>query len=170
MRHGELPAATTVLNNMARFVEADTLIEAMQMNAVNLRASRSQGRALITAVCAAFSGETTDRLREISRLDPGHCHYPVVFGAAAGILDMPEEQATALYLFIGLRSILSAAVRLGLVGPLRTQAILHEIRPEADRLAADALGATLDDLHQPAPLLDLLRANHDRLYSRLFQS
>jgi urease accessory protein UreF len=28
----------------------------------------------------------------------------------------------------------------------------------------------VDDLAQPAPLLDLLHASHDRLHSRLFQS
>jgi len=170
IRHSELPAVSTVMRDLSQFPAADAYVEAMQMNAVAARASRSQGRALLTAACAAFAGPRIEILRSHASVDPGHCHHPVVFAAVAASLDMPEQNAATLYLFIALRSILSAAVRLGLIGPLRTQAILHQIQPDADRLAAQALGQTLADMHQSAPLLDLLRANHNRLYSRLFQS
>ena len=39
-----------------------------------------------------------------------------------------------------------------------------------DEAARQCAALTLDDLAQPAPVLDLLQAAHDRLYSRLFQS
>jgi len=83
---------------------------------------------------------------------------------------MSEDRACELFVFMGLRSVLSAAVRLGVVGPLRSQAILHDISAEARDAAAQTAGMGLDDIHQTFPRLDVLQTGQDRLYSRLFQS
>jgi urease accessory protein len=77
-------------------------------------------------------------------------------------MDISKDQTDSLFLFLFLRSILGSAVRLGIVGPLEAQRILTRIRIETP--IADAIPV------QTAPVLDLLQATQDRLYSRLFQS
>ena len=80
------------------------------------------------------------------------------------------EDTLRLFLWSTARGGLSAGVRLGLAGTYEAQRMLAELGPVLDAVAerCGALGA--DDLAQPAPLLDLLAATHDRLHSRLFQS
>jgi urease accessory protein len=65
---------------------------------------------------------------------------------------------------------LAAAVRLGIIGSYEAQRLQSACGPrlEAVLQACAALGA--DDLAQTAPIIDIVQAGHDRLYSRLFQS
>jgi urease accessory protein len=69
-----------------------------------------------------------------------------------------------------LRGLVSAAVRLGIVGPLQGQTLQHGLAVYAQELLRRCEPLTLDEIAQTAPLLDLWQANQDRLYSRLFQS
>jgi urease accessory protein len=71
-----------------------------------------------------------------------------------------------MYQFMTTRGILSAAVRLGAIGPIQAQQMQAAIALE-QRLT----GPTSDQTPvQTAPLLDLIQATHERLYSKLFQS
>jgi urease accessory protein len=124
-------------------------------------ASRAQGRALASA--AARVWDVAVPIAEHAQRGPGH-HAPV-FGAIFGTLGRAAE-ARASYLYIFARGILSAAVRLGLVGPLEAQRALA-------RQAFDAAlepPVALEDIASTAPLLDLHAALHDRLDGRMFQS
>jgi urease accessory protein len=85
-------------------------------------------------------------------------------------LNIELEPALRLFLFLVLRSGISAAIRLGIVGPLEGQALQWKLAPYAQSLVTPALQTTPADAAQTAPLLDLLQGTHDRLYSRLFQS
>ena len=82
----------------------------------------------------------------------------------------PDDDALASFLHLGLRGALSAAIRLGCAGPTEAQALHSHLHPALAAAVARARTATLDDVAQPAPLLELIGATHDRLYSRLFQS
>jgi urease accessory protein len=68
------------------------------------------------------------------------------------------------------RGVLSAAVRLGIAGSYEAQRLQHACGPWLDDIARRCEGLSSDDLAQTAPIVDLLQAGHDRLYSRLFQS
>ena len=79
-------------------------------------------------------------------------------------------EARALFLWSTARGVLSAGVRLGLAGTYEAQRMLAELGPALDAVAVRCGELGTDDLAQPAPLLDLFHATHDRLHSRLFQS
>ena len=71
---------------------------------------------------------------------------------------------------MSLRGLISAAVRLGIVGPLQAQAIQASIAGQADILVDLAMSLGPDNVAQTLPILELAQGKHDRLYSRLFQS
>jgi urease accessory protein len=75
-----------------------------------------------------------------------------------------------MFFFNHLRSVLAAAVRLNVVGPMEAQVLLHRMSPKAEMIMQACERLTPDDIAQTAPLLDLWQGTHDRLYSRLFQS
>jgi len=78
--------------------------------------------------------------------------------------------AQRLHLHLTLRGVVSAAVRLGLVGTHQAQALQAALAPALDEVLSTCGAFGVEDLAQTAPLLDLFAATHDRLYSRLFQS
>jgi urease accessory protein len=65
---------------------------------------------------------------------------------------------------------LSAAVRLGIVGPLEAQRVQAQCAAVLDDVLAACSDIPLSEAAQTAPILDLMQGVQDRLYSRLFQS
>jgi len=73
-------------------------------------------------------------------------------------------------LYTAARSVLAAAVKLGIAGSYEAQRIQHELIPAIAAVADRARDFDERHLAQTAPVIDVLQAAHDRLYSRLFQS
>ena len=69
-----------------------------------------------------------------------------------------------------MRGVLSSAVRLGILGPYAAQRLQVECAADVGAVLARCGPLRESDIAQTAPILDLLQAGHDRLYSRLFQS
>ena len=161
---GALPLIHTVASCPRCFAAADERADASLLNHVANRASRAQGQALAAAIPRIFPGVGADLFASGDAL-----HHAPVYGRVVAALELDPDAAARLFLFNTLRGALSAAVRLGVTGPLRAQTLLHELAEPA-QAAADRAGRTLDDVYQCAPLLELLQGQQDRLYSRLFQS
>jgi urease accessory protein len=150
--------------------ELDELSDAFLTNPVANRVSRLQGRAWLSTAIRVFDRPALQRVASAvdeHRLAP---HYAPVFGAILATLGVPAARASYLYLFMTARTVLSAAVRLGIVGTHEAQRIQADGRGVIDRVHERSAALTLDDLAQTVPPVDLWQAGHDRLYSRLFQS
>lgn len=157
-----LPYVNVAFREPHRLAECDAHCDAWLTSHVARRASRLQGRALWTAIGRAFLPDIG------SAPEPGH--LAPAFGWIARRLGLSSHQAVRVFLFLHLRGLVSASVRLGIVGPIEAQSIQHGLMPLSETLARLGTGFGLDDLAQTAPLLELWQAAHDRLYSRLFQS
>jgi urease accessory protein len=129
-------------------------------------ASRAQGRALASAASRVWD-ETHGIVMHSHR---GPAHHGPVFGAIFGTLGVPAEATLAAYLHNAARGLLSAAVRLGLIGPLEAQRLLAERAPLLDSILEGSLELAPEDAAQTAPLLEIFAALHDRLDGRMFQS
>ena len=144
-----------------RLAEVDQLCDAFTSNHVANRASRLQGKALISAAQRIFKAE----LHETR-----FAHFAPAYGAMASLLGLPHDQALRLFVFMQLRSTIAAAVRLNIVGPMEGQTIQFGLSGEAESVVTLGMKLDLEDLAQTNPLLDLWQGAQDRLYSRLFQS
>lgn len=157
-----LPFVMNAHRDPSRLAELDACCDAWTANHVANRASRLQGRAFWTALTHAFLPDA---------LPPPHPgHFAPAFGVLLRQLELPAEETAHLFLFQHLRGLVSAAVRLGIMGPLEAQGVQFRLGETTAALAALAPSLTLDDLAQSAPMLDLFQGVQDRLYSRLFQS
>jgi urease accessory protein len=151
----------------------DEACDAFLTNHVTNRASRAQGTAFIGAAAKIFGEQRLIELREYLRSGKRYGHFAPVFGVAMAAMGMDEPRACRLLMFFTVRAAVSSAVRLGIVGPLEGQSIQRHAAPAAERWAdaAERIGEHGSDAAaQVAPMLELLAASHDRLYSRLFQS
>ena len=134
------------------------------------RASRNQGRALLASSIAAFDLPRLKALKQAIREQGLPSHQVPVWAAVTEALIVSAEQASRMFLFQLLRSLISSAVRLHVTGPLAGQALQHQIGPFSETLVESGLARSLAEISQTAPLMEMLQGTQDRMYSRLFQS
>ena len=80
------------------------------------------------------------------------------------------EKCLNLYLFLFVRSVISAAVRLNILGPYEGQSVLSNTSEIVDQAYHAYHQLALDQTAVTDPFLDLFQSMHDRLYTRLFNS
>jgi urease accessory protein len=163
-----LPLVNAAHKALSPFDRLDALCDAFLTNPVANRASRVQGRALMATCARTWPIASLTRLEaEVKR---GCGHSAPVFGATMGALEIPRPVAQRMFLFMTARAVLTAAVRLGIVGSYCAQRLQSDCTEHLDEVRNSCADLTEEDLAQTAPIIDLLQASHDRLYSRLFQS
>jgi len=158
---GVLPLVGAAWDAPETIGELDALARAVTWNHVAARASRAQGRALYDIAERAFG---------VPRPADLDGYLAPAFGYVTRALDVARDDALATFLHLALRGTLSAAVRLGVVGPVEAQAIHHRLHPTLDAALAHARTLGVADIAQTTPIVELFQATHDHLYSRLFQS
>ncbi len=172
LRHGALRADAVLLaaawREPARLEAVNELALALAPSSERHLETAAQGTAFLAAVCAAWPTAMLDRiLQTFAGCDLA---YPVAVGAAAaahaiGLRDTSETFAQA-----GVSHLVSAALRLGIIGQSEGQAIIAGLTSAVLDLAAWAEGTTLDDLGTCAWRSDIAAMRHETQYSRLFRS
>jgi urease accessory protein len=168
LAHGLLPLVGEAHADTTPLAELDRLTDAWLTSHVANRASRAQGQAWMGAVAAAFPDTAIDELKLRLRHGDLLGHAAPCLGATLRLLGCDRATTRRLVLFLHLRSLVSAAIRLGIIGPLAAQRLQAELTTTVEDLlaATDHLG--YEDLATVQPLHDLAQQHHDRLYSRLF--
>ncbi|KAL1946465.1 hypothetical protein VTO73DRAFT_14569 [Trametes versicolor] len=210
LEESEASAEATADRAVERLRELDELYETMTLNHVARRASKSQGVALLTLFSKGFSKPRlfrqlqpaepsrvserearatilVDRLKLLVRREETHGHLPICWGLLTAALELSSERSQYLHLFLQARSVLSASVRLNIIGPYAAQQLLlHAVRPLVEdemsrckhlttglRASKEHAAPEDDALHGPAmtwPLGEILAARHDLQHSRIFNS
>jgi urease accessory protein len=170
--HGALPFVQAAHREPGQLADLDAACDAFTLNHVANRASRLQGRALLRSSDRIFDPGAGDLFRAaLERAGEAFCsHLAPAFGAVARGLGLERLTTARLFLHLHMRSLTSAAVRLGMVGPVEAQTLQRRLAPQAETLLRQCADLGVEDATQTAPLLELLQCAHDQLYSRLFQS
>src|SRR3954470_12154673 len=149
------------------FEPLDAWSDALLLNHVANRASRAQGAALLSAAAKTFELRTLESLNAAARARRLPTHFAPAFGAVCDALDLTPDQSARLFLFVSLRGMISAAVRLGAAGPMEGQRLQQRLGGVMEIVARESENVDPADAAQTAPLLEMLQATQDRLYSRL---
>jgi urease accessory protein len=166
--HMTLPFVAAAHGSPGSIVELDLAHDAALVNRILNRASRSQGRAHLGACLRSFGGTRLHALRETASAGPRH--LAPVFGASLAALGVERDATLRLHLHGTLRGLVSAAVRLALVGPGEGQQLHAAAAPTLDAVLRECSANEATSQTQTAPLHDLLAGGHELLYSRLFAS
>jgi len=165
--HASIPYVGAAWDASERIAELDAMCDALLVSHVANRASRAQGRGLASACARIFDLRAIDdacRAREL------RVHLAPAFGAIARALDLTRDEALEVHLHGTLRGIVSAAIRLNLIGPHEAQRATRERAKLLDRVLATCANIPAEHAAQCAPLVDLFGTAHDRLDVRLFVS
>jgi urease accessory protein len=127
----------------------------------------TQGNAFMLAARAAFPCDAQERLAQAW---PGDVAYPLAVAVTAEGHGVPLEAALPAFLSGVSANLVSASVRLGIIGQSDGQRITARLLPVVAKLAERSLPATLDELGGAAFRSDLAAMRHETQYSRLFRS
>jgi urease accessory protein len=165
-----LPIVTAAHRCVDEVSALDELCDVFLSNPIANRASRAQGRALLTSVARAFPDVPAAPLEAAIRVNDTAGHYAPLFGAIFNLLNVSLIDTQRAFLFIASRGVSAAAVRLGIIGAYEAQTIQAGVSAHIDAVIHDCGAVPPHEIAQTAPLIDLFQSTQDRLYSRLFQS
>ena len=127
----------------------------------------TQGNAFVTALRAAWPCAAVEHLRIAWS---GDVAYPVAVAVASAGHGLPLAASLEAYGLAFVVNLVSASVRLGIVGQTDGQKITARLVPAIRNAAMVAEGATLDDLGNCTLRSDMASLRHETQYSRLFRS
>jgi urease accessory protein len=175
MRHGSIRTDLILASCAARslgsgdkdgFREVAELALALSASKERHLETTQQGRSFAETLRAAWPNPIFDEI-----LDPkAQIAYPVAFGAAVGAHRLALRPSLSAFALQFAANLVSAVVRLGVVGQTDGQRIIASLAKEARRRAATAARASLDDLGAATFRADIASLRHETQYSRLFRS
>ncbi len=147
--------------------EINELAVALAGSAERRLETTAQGGAFRLTARAAWDCEALARVPERAG---DAIPSPIAAAAPAPGHGMARERAGEAFALALFANLVSAAVRLGVVGQTDGQRVLAGILPEVAAMAREAADATLDDLGACALRSDIAAMRHETQYSRLFRS
>ncbi len=134
------------------------------------QASITQGRSLILAFRAAYHDVCIDDFTNWLKERELTLHFVPTFGVCVKMAGLPIDDALFGYCYMALRDQISAAVRLGLLGPHEGQRFLSQLLDEVPAALSAVQGLRYLQAVRTCVGLDIAQAHHSRLYSRMFRS
>jgi urease accessory protein len=168
--HAAAPFTAAVVREPARFAELDRLFDVTLTNTISNKASRSQGASILATAAQVWPSPALTAA--VARVRSGEVagHLPTCFGMIAAALALSPDKAVEVLLFQHLRGLASASIRLGIIGPIEAQRLQRDLGTRCASLIATGASTPPEEATSVSPLLDLIQAQHGRLYSRLFVS
>jgi urease accessory protein len=147
--------------------EAIDLALALQPSAERHLEVVTQGGAFLVQIEAAWP---CDAITWFRGQHDGEVTYCTAVGVAAAGHGIPLNAVLTPYGLAVLGNLVSAAVRLSVVGQTDGQRILAALVPDIERVSEKSLNASLNDLGGACWRSDLASLQHETQYTRLFRS
>ena len=154
----EDPSALAAVNELAL---------ALQPSAERRLETVTQGNAFATTTAAAWPCAARDVT--VAAL-AGDKAYPIAVGGVSAAHGIALDGTLLAFGIAFVSSLVSAAIRLSLVGQTDGQRIIAALMPAIAQAAEAAIASTLDDLGGATLRSDLASLAHETQYSRLFRS
>ncbi len=157
----------TASRDAARLCEVNELALALAPSSERRLETAQQGRSFHAAIAAAWSNAGVEWG---SQTLVDEIAYPIAVGVACAAHDIPLARACEAFALGFVANLVSAAVRLSVIGQTQGQRVLAALAAPVAALGAHAAQASLDDLGSSAFRSDIASMRHETQYSRLFRS
>jgi urease accessory protein len=134
------------------------------------RASAVQGRTWLKLLASFYPEVGLEAIGQWFAEQELPPHFTLVFALALQRAGYARADVQSMYLHMLLRDQLSAAIRLGFLGPLEGHRLQHDFYAVFEHILAAYAGQTYQQATRSAFLLDVAQVLHEDLYSRLFQN
>ncbi len=161
------------LNSCYRHPDAADVIEryhAGMLAPTMCKASLLQGRSFLRCLDHLLGGDALAETRARFPDDPDRRHFLLAYGWGLREAGMELDEARRCLLYVTLRDWISAAVRLGSIGPMEGHVLQHRLLRQGGEWLEAAAGHGMEQARRSSPALDIAQAYHTRIYSKLFQN
>lgn len=149
---------------MAAEYDAQLLVPALR------RASVTQGRTWLKLLESFYLEAGIEALTQWFAAEETPPHFTLAFGLGLRAAGYALPETRTMYLHLLLRDQLSAAIRLGFLGPLAGHRLQHDFYAVFEHLLAGQEGRVFGDASRSAFMLEAAQVLHEDIYSRLFQN
>lgn len=153
--------------DLAALKEVNALALALQSSSERHLESVTQGNAFLANVLAAWPCSALEAVRAVLS---GDIAYPVIVGAATAAHGIAREATLIAFGLAFAGSLVSASIRLSVIGQTDAQKVLARLLPDIEVAARAASTSSLDDLGGAAFRSDIAQLAHETQYTRLFRS
>ncbi|GIW75827.1 MAG: urease accessory protein UreF [Phycisphaerae bacterium] len=164
------PVIVKVLQSPDQYIEIDAFLDVSFRNPIPNQASRSQGQAFLYTAYEIWSDPFLLQAKKRLQNKQWYGHLPISFGLVCKVLQMDVIKTVDAFLFCQMRGMISAAVRLGVIGSRQAQKVQNKLSIHRDQWLSISLQTPFEDIAQTAPLIEILQAQHEKLFSRIFVS
>jgi urease accessory protein len=154
-------------HNAAELSEVAELAAALQPSAERRLETITQGGSFLLQIDAAWPCATVGLLRAAHA---GDVAYPVAVGVTAAGHALPLAPTLLGYGLGFVGNLLSASIRLSVIGQTDGQRLTAALLPQLQEAATRAADSTLDDIGSATFAADLASMQHETQYTRLFRS
>jgi urease accessory protein len=167
----ELPFITSA----AHLAEAElaslfTEYDAQLLTPALYQASLTQGKNWLKLLATFYPEVGLAELNQELARQQMPAHFVPLFGLSLGKAGFVVADIQATYLHLALRDQLSAAIRLGFIGPMAGHLLQHDFYEIFENLLDAADIRPYTEATRCTLLLDVAQILHDDIYSRLFQN
>jgi urease accessory protein len=113
-------------------------------------------------------GQTISQVIQFFKTNNVPIHYAISLGLVCASLKIETGSLYELFIFTLQRDLINAAIRLGLIGPREATKLLAELL-HISHTPWEKL-PSYDNAERISPMLDIVQANHEMLYTKLFQN
>ncbi|MGI9570985.1 MAG: urease accessory protein UreF, partial [Desulfobulbia bacterium] len=143
------------------------LASALSPSAERSLETHAMGEAFVIAVSAGWPSRQLETW--ISHLDTP-ITYPVAIGLATSPYELDQTVVLSAYATSVISNLLSAAIRLSVIGQSDAQVIQAGLESLVDSQAEKLTDATLDQLGSACLMSDLCSIQHETMNTRLFRT
>lgn len=167
----ELPFITSAASAPSRDLAALLLeYDAQLLTPALHRASLTQGKNWLKLLATFYPQAGLAELGHALAQQTLPGHFVPLFGLSLGKTGFTVADIQLTYLHLALRDQLSAAIRLGFIGPMAGHLLQHDFYAIFESLLASADIRPYTEATRCTLLLDVAQILHDDIYSRLFQN
>ena len=169
----ELPFINSTFQLTEKAAEFQTLAEEYdaQLLVPSLyKASAVQGRNWLKLLASFYPDLELETLTQWFAAHTIPPHFTLVFTLALQRAGFALKELQTMYLHMLLRDQLSAAIRLGFLGPLEGHKLQHDFYAVFEHVLAAQVGKGYGEAVRSAFLLDAAQVLHEDIYSKLFQN
>lgn len=157
----------TTARDPVQMRDAAELGLALQPTAERHLEAVTQGNAFMAAIRDAWSSRG---VAWAASTWAGDFTLPVAVGAATAAHGIPLDKALEAYALAFVSNLVSAAIRLSVIGQTDGQRVIAGLLPRLLIVAAEAATLALDAVGGFTPAADLASIRHETQYTRLFRS
>lgn len=157
-------------NNLKTVMEIDKKYYSMKLPKEIRHSTTRSGKQVLNSIIHMV-GSNSNFLDEFNKKiksneTPGT--YPVVLAIGAACFSMPLESTTRMLLYSFSASVVSAAIRLGLIQHLDAQKILNQLAEPINKIILRTKEKDFQDIWQLSPLTEIYQMNHEHSEGRMF--